>query len=72
MNKIRDYRRKIQRQSKDQEQKAKDFYRNGDKSRAVIALKHKKFMEKELDKIDGAELMLEKTVQGIEQGLMDV
>ena len=38
----------------------------------MIALKHKKFMEKELDKVDGAEMLIQQTINGIEQAQQDV
>jgi len=40
--------------------------KEGNKNRALIALKHKKFMEKELDKVNGAEMLLQETINGIE------
>ena len=42
------------------------------KQRALIALKHKKFLEKELDKADGAITMLQQTIQNIESALVDI
>ena len=38
----------------------------------MIALKHKKFLEKELDKANGAESMLQQTIQNIESAQIDV
>ena len=38
----------------------------------MVALKHKKFIEKELDKAMGAQVLLEDTVRNIESAQMDV
>ena len=38
----------------------------------MICLKHKKFINKELEKVDGAELLLQKTILGIEQAQADI
>ena len=37
-----------------------------------MQLKHKKYLEKEIDKIDGAEMLLAQTVQAIESAQADV
>jgi ribosomal protein S8 len=42
------------------------------KQRALIALKHKKFIEKELEKAMGAQVLLEETIKNIESAQMDV
>ena len=56
----------------EQLEKVKRLAKEGNKQRAMIALKHKKFMEKELEKVEGAELVLQQAVQGIEQAQQDV
>jgi hypothetical protein len=40
---------------KDQDAKVKEHLKTKSKARALIALKHKKFLQKELDKADGAQ-----------------
>jgi hypothetical protein len=44
----------------------------GQKQRAVIYLKQKKFTLKELEKADGAYLMLQQTLQAIESTQADI
>ena len=72
MNKLKDYNKKIETQLKECEQKAREFAKEGQKQRALNQLKKKKFFNKELDKIAGAEMMLTNTISGIEQAQMDV
>ena len=62
INKIKEYQKKNEKQIAEQEAKVKQLAREGNKQRAIIALKHKKFLVKEQDKIAGAELMLVQTV----------
>lgn len=52
--------------------KIKDFLKDKAKQRALIALKHKKFLEKEIDKATGAQQMLMQTINNIESAQMDV
>ena len=54
MKKIKVYIDKLNLQVKEQDKKVKDLIKAKSKDRALIALKHKKFLEKELDKADGA------------------
>ena len=46
--------------------KCRRLAKEGNKNRALIALKHKKLMVKELDKIAGAEMLLQETANAIE------
>lgn len=46
--------------------------KQGQKQRAVIILKQKKFVEKEIEKASGAQLMLEQTLSAIESAQADV
>ena len=59
MRKIKVYVDKINIQIEQQAEKIKDLIKNKSKERALIALKHKKFLEKELDKASGAQQMLQ-------------
>ena len=69
---MKQYYKKIENQGKEQEAKCKKLLKEGNKNRALIALKHKKFMEKELDKVNGAEMLLQETINGIEQAKQDI
>ena len=46
--------------------------KQGQKQRAVIILKQKKFVEKEIEKATGAQMMLEQTLSTIESAQADV
>ena len=46
--------------------------KQGQKQRAVIILKQKKFVEKEIEKASGAQMMLEQTLSSIESAQADV
>ena len=46
--------------------------KQGQKQRAVIILKQKKFVEKEIEKATGAQMMLEQTLSTIESTQADV
>ena len=59
INKLKQYRKKIETQLQEQQARAFQFGKEGKRNRAIICLKHKKFLNKELDKLDGAESMLE-------------
>ena len=58
MRAIKTYIEKINVQIEQQNAKIKDYLRDNAKQRALIALKHKKFLEKEMDKASGAQSML--------------
>ena len=59
VNKMKDYRKKIETQAQQQDSKARELGKAGQKSRAIIALKHKKFMLKELEKVDNATFFIQ-------------
>ena len=59
-------------QKEKQEQVVKDLLSKKQKERALIQLKHKKFLEKELEKAEGAQQMLQQTLQNIESAEMDI
>jgi len=46
--------------------KIKDYMKSGEKQRALLVLKKKKFIVKEMEKSDGAMLLLQQTMNGIE------
>ena len=46
--------------------------KEGNKQRAVIILKGKKFVEKEIEKAAGAQMMLEQTLSAVESAQADV
>ena len=57
--KIKTYMEKLENQDKMALEKIKELMKNGQKPRALIYLKQKKFTEKEIEKVNGAMLMLE-------------
>ena len=52
--------------------KAITLAKSGDKTRALNMLRHKKYLNKELEKVSGAEIMLVQVSQQIEQANFDV
>lgn len=62
----------MEQQDKDATTKIKELLKEGQKQRAVIHLKQKKFIEKEIEKATGAQLMLSQTLAGIESAMADV
>ena len=54
MRKIRTYTEKLEQQDRDAMAKIKELLKNGEKKRAIIHLKQKKFIEKEVEKASGA------------------
>ena len=62
INKLQQYAKKMDNQIKEQDAKIRRLAKEGSKVRAVIALKHKKYLISEQDKVSGAELLLVKTV----------
>lgn len=72
LKQIKIYKDKIDIQLKQQDERIRELLRNKQKQRAVIALKHKKFLEKEGEKAYGAQNMLQQTLQNIESAQMDV
>ena len=54
IRKIKTYREKLENQEKEAMEKAKDLVKAGEKNRALIHLKKKKFLGKEMEKADGA------------------
>eukprot|EP00347_Sterkiella_histriomuscorum_P011315 403372921 len=55
-----------------QDQKIKEHLTQKSKQRALIALKHKKFLEQQHEKSMGAQVMLLQTIQNVESAQMDV
>lgn len=72
MRQMRTYQDKLQIQEKEVLGKIKDLMNNGEKSRALIQLKRKKYIGKELDKIDGAYAMMQDQLGNIESAQADV
>ena len=58
MRKVKTYIDKLNIQLDQQDVKIKDLIKSKSKERALVALKHKKFIDKELDKATGAQAML--------------
>ena len=70
--KLRDYEKKLEQQDKEATDKIKELIKEGQKQRAIIHLKKKKFTEAEVAKVQGAQLKLQETMQGIESAQADV
>ena len=69
---IRTYQEKMTNQEKDIVSKIKDLLKDGQKQRALIQLKQKKFMEKEIQKAEGAQAKLQECLMNIESTAADV
>ena len=72
MNKIKEYGKRIDRQIIEATEKAMKLAKEGNRSRAVLQIKHKKFLEKDRQKVNGVEITLQETITGIESAQMDV
>ena len=70
--KLRDYEKKLEQQDKEATDKIKELIKEGQKNRAIIHLKKKKFTEAEVAKVQGAQLKLQETMQGIESAQADL
>ena len=53
-------------------QKVLELAKSGQKDRALVRMRQKKFMEKELDKLMGQEIMMDKMIGGIESAQQDL
>ena len=72
MRKLRTYEQKLAEQEKQALAKIKELIQAGQKERAIIHLKSKKFIEAEKAKCDGAQIKLQETMQGIESAQADL
>ena len=72
LRKLKTYSDKLKIDVDKQNAKIQEHLREKNKQRALIALKHRKFMEKELDKAYGAQSLLQQTISNIESAQMDV
>ena len=70
--KLRDYEKKLAQQDKEATDKIKELLKDGQKQRAIIHLKKKKFTEAEVAKVQGAQIKLQETMQGIESAQADL
>lgn len=59
MRKLKTYSDKLGVQIEEQKAKISEYLKEKNKQRALIALKHKKFLEKEIEKAFGAQTLLE-------------
>ena len=71
MRKIKTYVEKLENQEKETVEKIKELLKNGQKQRACLFLKQKKFQEKEIEKASAATLMLQETLGNIESAIAD-
>ena len=72
VKKLKVYSDKLQLEAKAQDAKIKEWIKEKQKDRAVLALRIKKLKLKELEKADGAMFMLQETISNIESAQMDV
>ena len=72
MRKLRTYEEKLAEQDKAATAKIKELIKAGQKERAIIHLKQKKFVEAEVNKCNGAQIKLQETMQAIESAQADV
>ena len=72
MRKLRTYEEKLAQQDKEAMDKIKELIKAGQKERALIHLKKKKFVEAETAKLGGALFKLQETMQGIESAQADL
>ncbi|CDW81348.1 charged multivesicular body protein 6 [Stylonychia lemnae] len=72
MKKLKTYTDKLELQVGQQKEKIQEFLKEKNKQRALIALKHKKFLDKQVEKSLGAQTLLQQTMQNIESAQMDV
>lgn len=72
VKKLKMYSDKLALDVKGQNEKIQGFLKDKNKNRAMMALKHRKFMEKQLDKSFAAQGVLEQTLRNIESAQMDV
>jgi hypothetical protein len=66
LKKLKMYSDKLSLEVKGQNEKIQGFLKEQNKSRAMMALKHRKFMEKQVDKSYAAQGILEQTLRNIE------
>ena len=71
-NKIKEYGKRLDNQIKEAQEKALKLAKEGHRDRALLAIKHKKYLEKNRQKANGVELTLTETITGIESAQMDV
>ena len=72
MRKLRTYEQKLNQQDADATAKCKELLKAGQRDRAMLALKKKKFVEAEVTKCAGAQIKLQETIQGIESAAADL
>ena len=72
MRKVRTYITKLEKQEEEAIAKCKELMKAGNKNRALVYLKKKKFTAKEVEKAQGAQIMLEETLQNVESAAQDV
>ena len=71
MTKIKTYVKKLELQEQETTDKIKQLLKEGQKQRACLFLKQKKFQQKEIEKATGATLMLQQTLNNIESAIAD-
>ena len=71
MTKIKTYVKKLELQEQETTDKIKQLIKDGQKQRAMIYLKQKKFQQKEIEKASGATMMLQQTLNNIESTIAD-
>ena len=72
MRKLRTYEEKLNQQSREATEKIKELIKSGQKERAIIHLKRKKFTEAEITKCSGAQIKMQELMMGIESAQADL
>ena len=72
MRTLRTYEQKLVQQDKEATDKIKELIKAGQKERAIIHLKKKKFAEAETRKLEGAQIKLQETILAIESAQADL
>ena len=72
MRKLKEYEKKLAEQDRVATEKIKELIKAGQKERAIIHLKKKKFVEAEVTKCNGQTIKMQEMIQGIESAQADL
>ena len=69
--KIKTYTKQLELREKETTEKVKDLLKKGERQRAMIYLKQVKFHKKEIEKAQGAQMMLQDTLNSVTSAMKD-
>ena len=72
LRKLKDYIKKLEVQEEQLNAKIKELIKEGKKERAIYPLKHKKLVQQNIQKAEGAKVMLNESIANIESAAVDV